>query len=96
MRDYNQAYQIYQRIRASKGLANSLLLIAIVFQNQGNYEHALLKLKDALNISEKNNFFSLKADIYVVLGAIYSLEFNHKKALEAYQKAFNINKKLYI
>ena len=89
---YNQALEIYQTLKYPKGIVDSLHLIAVVYQHQGNYKKALEELKLAFSIANENEFTSRKARIYASFGAVYFLQAEYEEALKFLHKTLGINR----
>jgi tetratricopeptide (TPR) repeat protein len=75
-------------LKNSEGLAYSQVELAKILTIQGNYEHAIKALYDALKEYETINDAKGAANAYVNIGRIYLRQKQHAKAFEFFRKGY--------
>ncbi len=73
------------------GQVTALNELALVDRNEGRYTKSLSKLKEALIISEVISDSVCMAKTYISIGDVYSVLLNYDKAIDNYNKAYELN-----
>lgn len=73
--------------------ATTNLVLGKIFINVLDFEKAARYLTVAQSISEKNNYFTIQADVLNALGAIYGRNNQELKAISFYEKSLDISEK---
>jgi tetratricopeptide (TPR) repeat protein len=69
---YKQAELVFREIGFSRGIASTLIGMALIYENLKQYKTALEVLQEYLNISEKENNIAELANAYNNIGIIYN------------------------
>jgi tetratricopeptide (TPR) repeat protein len=91
---YTQAVKIQEEIGDKDGLSQSLGNIAVIYDERGDIERALLLNERALKLSEETNNKGEIASNLNNIGSIYQSQGELKKALEYYKKGEVILKEI--
>lgn len=89
--DYvNQSIELSKKINYSKGVIEGLNQLALNERTKGNYSRALIHLKEAFLLAQKESDLNLSANSLLNIGDVYSTLKNYNKAILHYQKAYDI------
>jgi len=83
----NKAQQLSQKAKYLHGEIMAMNILAVLDQNKGNYLDALTKLKDALEIANKENDTKAIAHCFLSIGDVYSTLKSYDKAISNYEKS---------
>ncbi len=85
-----QAIDFSQKINYPHGIAEGMNSLATLENNRGNFSQALITLRDALKLAEKNKDPIATARCFLNMGNVYSTLINNTKAIECYQNAYEL------
>lgn len=85
-----QAIDFSQKINYPHGIIEGMNSLATLENNRGNFSEALITLRDALKLAEKNKDPTATARCFLNMGNVYSTLKNNNKAIENYQNAYDL------
>ncbi|HMD90831.1 MAG TPA: diguanylate cyclase [Anaerolineaceae bacterium] len=85
-----EAYKLLQELSAPVLLMEATHAIGWAHNSLGNYAESFDFLSKALNISRELENHQKEADILTSLGTVYSAEGHHAQAIEAFQRALEL------
>lgn len=85
-----QSIDFSQKINYPHGIMEGMNSLAMLENNRGNFSQALITLRDALKLAEKNKDPTAKARCFLNMGNVYSTLKNNQKAIENYQNAYDL------
>lgn len=85
-----QSISLSKKINYVHGEIEGMNALATIENNQGNFSNALILLRDALILSEKTKDENATAKCFLNMGNVYSTLINNKKAVDCYQKAYEL------
>src|SRR3989344_5872392 len=85
-----QAIDFSQKINYSHGIVEGMNSLATLENNRGNFSQALITLRDALILAEETKDKSATARCFLNMGNIYTTLKNYPKAIDCYQKAYDL------
>lgn len=85
-----QAIDFSQKINYPHGIVEGMNSLATLENNRGNFSQALITLRDALKLAEKNKDPTATARCFVNMGNVYTTLKNYQKAIDCYQKAYDL------
>jgi signal transduction histidine kinase/FixJ family two-component response regulator len=91
----NRASALSEKISYGHGKISSMTALATLDNTQGRQADALIKLKEALHLSEIIDDEAAIADCYYYIGDVYSALKNNKKAVQNYEKSGDLYLKLH-
>lgn len=85
-----QSIAFSQKINYPHGIIEGMNSLATLENNRGHFSEALTKLRDALTLAQKGNDKSATARCFLNMGNIYTTLKNYEKAIENYQKSYDL------
>lgn len=85
-----EAIAFSEKINYSHGIIEGMNSLAMLENNRGHFSEALIKLRDALVLAQKAKDDGATARCFLNMGNIYSTLKNNQKAIESYQKAYDL------
>lgn len=85
-----QSIDFSQKINYPHGIVEGMNSLATLENNRGNFSQALIVLRDALVLAEENKDPTATARCFLNMGNIYTTLKNNQKAIDSYQKAYDL------
>ena len=82
--------EVYKELEYPKGLVEVLGKITTILNSVGEYEKSLSYLEMALQITEENELYQLKAYVFFKMGGLYWNMGDYKQSLKFYNKSLII------